>query len=506
MTSSEDTLTQARSTGVLLHITSLPGDFGCGDLGACARDFATRLGASGLRYWQLLPLNPTTAVAGDSPYFSNSSPSGNPLLLSIEELISDGLLRASEATVAGHKHSGSTDFALARSTKLPLIALAADRLRDTGAGDAYEQFVRNNAHWLEDHALYTALRDRYRAAWYDWPEPLKRRDPQAMDHARESLVDEVEREKFTQFLFQRQWERLRAHCQQQGVRLFGDIPIYVNYDSTDVWANTDVFLLDEALRPTLESGVPPDYFSASGQLWRNPVYDWQRLEETGFAWWINRLSTQFDRFDLLRIDHFRGLVQFWAVPAGSDTAIHGQWRDVPFQKLFDALRRHFGTLPVVAEDLGTITPDVIEARDSYDLPGMIVLQFAFNDDNQDNPYVPGNHRENAVAYLGTHDNNTLCGWLQDELDDRAWERLEQHVRSLRALPLEEQVRRVLDLLLSSRADTAIVCAQDLLALPGTARMNTPGLETGNWHWQLTPEQYESLPLDWLGHRSRIHGR
>ncbi len=509
MPHSENSPADARCAGVLLHITSLPGAYGCGDLGPCARQFADRLGASGQRYWQLLPLNPTTAGAGYSPYFSISSQSGNALLLSIEDLVAEGLLQPSEVSPGGHHNAGAADFALAREAKLPLIRIAADRLREAGTGEAFARFVQTNAHWLEDHALFTALQDRHQAPWYEWPEALKQREPTAIAEATQTLAEEIEREKVVQFLFHQQWERLRSHCHEQGVQLFGDIPIYVHYDSADVWANTDIFVLDESLRPTLESGVPPDYFSADGQLWRNPVYNWERLKETGFAWWKGRLSTQFHRFDLLRIDHFRGLIQFWAVPAGSANAIHGEWRDVPFYELFDAVREHLGAMSIVAEDLGTITPDVIEARDHYHIPGMIVLQFAFNDDNHDNPYVPDNHSENAVAYLGTHDNNTARGWLQQELDDRGWERLARHTKSahsLRELPAEDQVRECIELLLSSRANTAIVCAQDLLALPKTARMNTPGLEAGNWDWQLSPEQFEALPMAWLGERSHAHGR
>lgn len=489
-----------RGCGVFLHITSLPGTYGCGDLGAEAREFASRLALAGQRYWQLLPLNPTTLAAGDSPYFSNSAQAANPLLISLEDLAEDGLLLPDEIKAAPRVPSGRADFDHARSVKLPLLQCAAQRLESAGAEQEFEDFCEANAHWLHDHALFTALRDRDPRCWIEWPQPLHRRDPAALVEAAEACARPVEIEKRIQFLFHRQWQRLREHCHALGVQLFGDLPIYVNYDSADVWANPAVFLLDEALRPVAESGVPPDYFSATGQLWRNPVYNWRYLQDTDFDWWVKRISTQLARFDLLRIDHFRGLAQYWEVPAGAETAMGGAWKDVPSYSLFDTLRSSIQPLPVVAEDLGTITPDVIELRDRYEFPGMIVLQFAFNDDHHDNPYVPDNHLVNAVAYLGTHDNNTVRGWLGAELDDTGRGRLSRYMGDAVNGDMETQVRAAIDLLLSSRANTAIVCAQDLLALPATARMNTPGVESGNWRWQLTPEQFDSLPLAWLGER------
>jgi len=459
-----------RASGVLLHVTSLPSPWGVGDLGPTARRFATRLGEAGQRYWQVLPLNPTTSSAGESPYYSNSSRAGNTLLISIEDLAADGLLSASEAQPRSIPSQWQADFATARSDKTPLLDLAAERFAEAGDDVEFREFCAAQHDWLNDHALFTALHARHNCCWVDWPEPLKHRAPEALADARESLAPEIEREKRLQYFFHRQWLRLRRHCSEHGVWLFGDIPIYVNYDSVDVWADTRVFKLDEQLHLLAESGVPPDYFSATGQLWRNPVYDWAYLRENGFRWWLNRLATQLQRLDVLRIDHFRGLVQFWEVPAGADNAINGSWQDVPSRAFFDTLRLAFDPLPVVAEDLGTITPDVCAVRDDYGLPGMIVLQFAFGEDNDGNPYLPHNHQENAVAYLGTHDNNTARGWFDNELDEAA------HWRLGRYLPDDgdgDVVHQLIDLLLSSPARTAIVCAQDLLGLPGSARMNTP---------------------------------
>jgi 4-alpha-glucanotransferase len=493
-----------RGSGILLHLTSLPSLWGVGDLGHTARRFATRLGDAGQRYWQVLPLNPTTPSAGESPYYSNSSRAGNTLLISIEDLVEEGLLTASEGLPSLTPKQWQADFSTARRHKQPLLDLAAERFAAAGDSAEFRQFCAAQHDWLNDHALFTALAQHHHCGWADWPDELKFRDPDALAAARERLADGIECEKRLQYFFHRQWLRLRAHSSRQGVWLFGDIPIYVNYDSVDVWADTAVFKLDADLRPLAESGVPPDYFSATGQLWRNPVYDWDHLKSSGFHWWLGRLATQLQRLDVLRIDHFRGLVQYWEVPAGAENAIHGSWQSVPSREFFDALRLSFDPLPVVAEDLGTITPDVCAVRDEYGLPGMIVLQFAFGEDNDGNPYLPHNHSENAVAYLGTHDNNTARGWFEQELDDAAHWRLGRYVNNPGTS--EEAVRALIDLLLSSRARTAIVCAQDLLALPASARMNTPGDSHGNWHWQLTPRQFEDLPLAWLAERCRAHGR
>lgn len=493
----------ARACGVLLHITSLPSPHGCGDLGPMARDFAMRLGQAGQRYWQILPLNPTTGAAGDSPYFSNSAQAGNPLLISLEDLAAEGLLSGGEIDRTPAAPAGRADFDHARRTKIPLLLLAAQRHSEAGTDTGFVQFCQRESHWLDDHVLFTALRKGNAQGWIDWPQELRRRDRGALAEARDALATHIDLEKRIQYFFYRQWERLRDQCHKTGLQLFGDIPIYVNFDSADVWANTGIFQLDEGLRPTAESGVPPDYFSDTGQLWRNPLYNWSALEASEFDWWVRRLRTQLARFDLLRIDHFRGLAQYWAVPAGAENAIGGQWEDGPSYALFDTLQSRIDPLPVVAEDLGTITPDVIELRDHYGFPGMIVLQFAFNDDHHDNPYKPENHSENAVAYLGTHDNNTTLGWLEHDLDDAGHARLSHHIADGAR---EEQVRSLIDLLLSSSARAAIVCAQDLLALPGAARMNTPGLESGNWHWQLTVKQMDALPLEWLSERCQRHSR
>jgi len=491
-----------RRTGVLLHPTSLPSPWGVGDLGASARVFADRLAAAGLSCWQTLPLNPTTPAAGESPYFSNSSRAGNPLLISLEDLADDGLLERSEIECPRRGDAGEVDFARARALKEPLLRRATARLQ-TADPDGFQRFCDINRSWLDDHARFEALARIHGQRWRSWPEALKYRHDVVAGAIDKGFETTLAQEKALQYLFDRQWKALHERCRRNAVLMFGDMPIYVNMDSADVWADPQVFQLDERLEPRFEAGVPPDYFSATGQLWRNPVYDWDHLAATQFSWWVERLRTLLARFDVLRIDHFRGLAQYWSVEAGAEHARDGHWCDVPSTQLLDTLYTAVRPLPLVAEDLGTITPDVIELRDRYGLPGMIVLQFAFGDDNHDNPYKPENHRENAVAYLGTHDNNTALGWLEGELDDAARGRLGRYVNVQHG---REGVHALVDLLLHSRAHTAIVCAQDLLALPAAARMNTPGEEQGNWRWQLTPEQFDALPLDWLGERSRAAAR
>lgn len=491
-----------RSSGVLLHVSSLPSPWGIGDLGAPARRFVDRLAAGGQQLWQLLPLNPTDAAAGDSPYFSSSSQAGNPLFISVEDLVERGYLDACHLADLSPAPEGVADFFQARSLKEPLLIIAADAVLQEQSA-AYREFCTSAASWLDDHALFSVLKRAQNGCWLDWPNKLKYRDAVILHGARVEHSDEIEREKAIQFLFHKQWQALKRYANERQVALFGDMPIYVNTDSVDMWSAPEVFQLDGELRPRLYSGVPPDYFSATGQLWRNPVYDWTCLEEQNFAWWVRRLHTLLQRFDLLRIDHFRGLAQYWAVDADAEDAINGQWLGVPSRPLFDALKSALAPLPIVAEDLGTITPDVIALRDAYDLPGMVVLQFAFGDDYDDNPHKLINHRENSVAYLGTHDNTTALDWLSSELDDVAWQRLKQYGDcSVDAVG----VRHLLDLLLASPARLAVVTAQDLLALDASARMNTPGTSEGNWLWRLTPSQLDALPMDWLRERGRVHGR
>jgi 4-alpha-glucanotransferase len=493
-----------RASGVLLHISSLPSRWGVGDLGGAAREFLDRLQSAGQRYWQVLPLNPVSALAGNSPYFSRSALAGNPLLIDLEALVEEGLLDAAEVGACSWPDAGRADFERARRLKLPLLDLAQRRFGARGESADYRAFCARESAWLEDYALFRAAREENPRTWSEWPLSLREREPSALAALAARRAGSIAREKRWQYFFFRQWRALHAHAAERGIRLFGDMPIYVDYDSADVWAHPQLFQLDDARRPTAVAGVPPDYFSATGQLWSNPLYDWEALRKSAYGWWRDRLGTLLQRFDVVRIDHFRGLVQYWAVPIDAASAVEGEWRDVPSEDFFDTLIAALGEFPVVAEDLGTITPDVVALRERYALPGMLVLHFAFGNDDPINPYRPENHVENAVAYLGTHDNDTTLGWLQDALTAEDRDRLAQYI-DIQGSD-RELLGRLIALLLSSPARVAIVTAQDLLSLPGSARMNDPGQPGDNWHWQLTRAQWEALDLHELAVLTRDSGR
>jgi 4-alpha-glucanotransferase len=492
-----------RASGVLLHITSLPSRHGIGDLGAEAYRFVDALAAARQRYWQVLPVNPTLSEGDDSPYFSSSALAGNPLMIDLEALLRDGLLDAEDMTPASPFPESEVDFAAVREFKLPLLDKAQRRFRARGYSGEFAAFLIAHSHWLTEHALHSALREQYGERWIDWPEALRRRNPRALRAAAQTHGEAIAREQVLQYFFHRQWQQLRSYCQSRGVRLFGDMPIYVAYESADVWASPQVFQLDDNLRPLLVSGVPPDYFSSTGQLWNNPVYDWATLQAGNFLWWQQRVANNLEHYDLLRIDHFRGLVQFWGVPAGAETAMEGHWYPAPTEALFSQLQSTLGDLPVVVEDLGTITPDVVAARERFHFPGMVVLHFAFGNDDPHNPHRLENHSENAVAYLGTHDNNTTAGWIENELDDASEQRL---ASVLPANWAENSVFSLISLLQQAPPRLAIVTAQDLLCLPASARFNDPANPGHNWRWRLSREQFDALPLQRLGEISRACGR
>ena len=494
---------EVRSAGVLLHISSLPSPFGIGDLGAHAYKFADQLAQAGQRFWQILPLNPTNAGAGESPYFSSSAFAGNPLLIDLISLRQEGLLEDADLNFPCDLNPHDVDFSRVRPLKLAAIRKAAARLVARGLPDDFNDWRESQSHWLDDYALFTEIERLYPdQSWSDWPEALRDRHSAALQAIREQHAHALLETEVFQYFFFSQWQRLKTYCNQQGLLLFGDMPIYVSYDSSDVWSNPDLFKLDSSKRPTMVSGVPPDYFSETGQLWNNPVYDWDALKASGYQWWVERMQALFARFDIVRIDHFRGLVQFWEVPADSETAIGGSWQDVPTYDFFDTLYRANPDFPVVAEDLGLITPDVVEVKDHYRLPGMLVLHFAFYDDNQDNPYKPENHSSRALVYLGTHDNTTTRAWL-DEADDTIRNRYQRYLEQDEN-PLA--MSSMLSLLMRSDANIAIVSAQDLLDLPVRARMNNPSTPSGNWSWRLSPEEYQKIAFDDLAQLTRRNQR
>jgi 4-alpha-glucanotransferase len=477
-----------RASGVLLHPTSLPGRFGVGDLGPEARRFADFLSEARQTLWQVLPLGPTGYA--DSPYQSFSAHAGNALLLSPDLIVEDGLLAASDLEDVPQFAAERADYGAAIEFKNRLRERAFENFRG-GRGEAlrrdFEEFCHREAGWLEDYALFRAIKtERGEVAWTEWEWPLVRREPEALAAARERLKDRIEAQRFYQFLFFRQWEHLRAYCRERGIKIVGDIPIFVAHDSSDVWARPDLFKLDERGRPRVVAGVPPDYFSRTGQLWGNPLYEWDAHRAENFNWWVERFRGTLRAVDIVRVDHFRGFAAAWEIPAGDQTAEHGRWVGAPGHELFAAVREALGELPIIAEDLGVITPDVEELRDRFGFPSMRILQFGFNEP----PHLPHNYARNMCVYTGTHDNDTTVGWFDSEAgvgSTRTGEQIERERR--RALDYVGSGGREIHwdfirAVFASVADTAVVPAQDVLGLGSGARMNLPATTSGNWAWRL----------------------
>jgi 4-alpha-glucanotransferase len=493
-----------RASGVVLHVTSLPSPYGIGDVGPAAVAWVDRLHDAGQRWWQALPLGPTGY--GDSPYQSLSSFAGNPLLISPDWLIEDELVRAADC--AGGSFSPTTvDFDAVTRFKYPLLETAWKNFRAGARSDLrqdFEHFVHEHAHWLDDYALFRALKARYDGASYlEWPDALVRRTPAALDEARRDLASQVDRVRFVQFVLFRQGARLKAHARAKGVRLIGDLPFFVSPDSSDVWANPELFLLDASCRPRVVAGVPPDYFSAQGQLWGNPVYDWDALAARGHRWCIDRMRALLAHVDGIRLDHFRGFAAAWHVPAGAPTAQSGRWMAGPRAGFFAEVDKALGGLPFVAEDLGMITPDVGALRDEFHIPGTRVLQFAF-DGHADNPYLPDNFVPNTVVYTGTHDNPTTRGWYED-LPGFERGNLWRYLNRAEGTGAEV-TPALLSLAWSSVAALAIAPLQDVLNLGKEARMNQPGSARGNWRWRVTDELLSGPALESLRDLTRASGR
>ena len=482
-----------RSSGILLHVTSLPSPYGIGDLGPSALSWVDRLHDAGQGWWQALPVGPTGY--GHSPYQSLSSFAGNGLLISPVYLISDGLLDASDC--ASHFPSELVDYDSVIPFKEKLLEKAWTKF-DAGEGDlhlAYQEFCATQGSWLEDYALFRALKNKFGGSYYlDWPEELVQRKPTALAKARRDLANEIDRFRLEQFLLLRKADQLREYAHAKGVSLIGDLPFFVSPDSSDIWANPDLFLLDERRRPRFVAGVPPDYFSAEGQLWGNPVYDWDALRSTGYRWWIDRIRTLLGHVDVIRLDHFRGFAAAWHVPCGAKTAQSGEWVPGPGASFFQAIRSELGRLPFVAEDLGIITADVALLRDQFQVPGTRILQFAF-DGHADNPYLPHNFVSNTVAYTGTHDNPPTREWyehLPDSQKQNLWSYLKRQLaNSAEAAPA------LIELAWSSVAALTVAPLQDVLDLGVGSRMNVPGRVDGNWRWRFTEEMLSTTALQWL---------
>jgi 4-alpha-glucanotransferase len=482
-----------RASGVLLHVTSLPSPYGIGDVGPAAVAWIDRLHEAGQRWWQALPLGPTGY--GDSPYQSLSSFAGNPLLISPDWLIEDGLLRANDC--AGRSFPATAvDYDAVGRFKDGLLETAWRNFRDGARPDlrpAFDQFGQAQAHWLDDYALFHALKGRYAGASYlEWPEELVRRTPAALERARRELASPVEQVRFVQFLLFHQGGRLRAHARAKGVRLIGDLPFFVSPDSSDVWAHPELFLLDAEHRPRVVAGVPPDYFSAQGQRWGNPIYDWGALAARGYGWCIDRVRALLAHVDAIRLDHFRGFAAAWHVPSDAPTAQSGRWVAGPGADFFGVLQKALGGLPFLAEDLGVITPDVSALRDGFHLPGTRVLQFAF-DGNPGNPHLPDSYVPNTVVYTGTHDNPTTRGWYED-LPDGERRNLWRYARRLGGSSADASPA-LLRLAWSSVAALAMAPLQDVLNLGKGARMNQPGSAEGNWRWRCTEEMLSASAFE-----------
>jgi 4-alpha-glucanotransferase len=473
-------------------------------MGTNAVRFADRLAEAHQRYWQVLPLNPTNPLNGNSPYFSSSAFAGNPLLIDLETLVETGLLARTDIESPPVFPAGRVDYDMVRRYKRPLLEKAFSRFATLPDRSSFDHFCSRESFWLDNYALYTVLKEQYgKQAWNQWPDKYKYRDADALKDAAQKHAREILMVKFYQYCFFTQWTDFKRYCGTKSIQIIGDLPIYVSYDSADVWVYPDIFKLDTQGDPLVVSGVPPDYFSATGQLWNNPVYDWDTLRRNGYRWWIERMAALLRRFDMVRIDHFRGLVQYWEVGAGETTAINGKWCDVPTYDFFDTMTNHFSPFPVIAEDLGVITDDVREVIRHYGFPGMKVLQFAFGDDST-NPYLPHNLDRNCIVYTGTHDNNTLRGWLEEEVGAAEKKNIIRYLG--KKLTGEKTGEAIIRLAMMSVADTALIPLQDYLRLDGSARMNQPARQDGNWVWRCTPEHFDRIPFESIAEMTDAYGR
>ena len=502
-----------RASGVLLHPTSLPSNYGIGDLGANAYKFVDFLHKAQQTYWQILPLGPTGF--GDSPYQCFSAFAGNANLIAPELLVEDGFLTTEEINEKPDFPVGKVDFGKLYDWKNSILSSAYERFRrltDTDLRDDYETFCRNQADWLEDYALFRAVKkSQGQKLWLEWDEPLRLRENNALHFAKENLREDIQAQKFQQWLFFRQWSDLKNYANEKNIKIVGDIPIFISLDSSDVWCNPQEFKLDRENYPLVVAGVPPDYFSATGQLWGNPIYNWDKMRDDGFKWWINRVKATLQTVDIVRVDHFRGFAAAWEVPGKDKTAVNGKWVDVPGKELFDALKNAIGDLPFWAEDLGVITPDVEELRDGFGFPGMRILQFAFGGDAKSHD-LPHNYIPNSVAYTGTHDNDTTFGWFNSGAgkgstrDDSQVKK--EHNFCLKYLDSDgaeinwDFIRAVW----SSVANSAVAPMQDLLGLGNDARMNLPASKSGNWYWQCTDGDFSDEIAERLKSLTEIYGR
>ena len=471
-----------RSSGILFHPTSLPGKYGIGTLGKEAYAFIDFLKKSRQKLWQIFPLGPTGY--GDSPYQSFSSFAGIPYLIDFDLLIEAHLLSEEDLRdVFFGDNEEYIDYGAIYNQKYPLLRRAYENFKSSDNHEMrenLEHFKRENASWLNDYSLYISLKNHFNGLpWNEWAHDIKNREHGAMEHYRNELADDIEYHNFIQFLFFKQWGDVKRYANENGIKIIGDIPIFVAADSSDAWANPEIFLFDEERKPVKVAGVPPDYFSATGQLWGNPLYNWQKLKETNYSWWVERVRANLSTCDIIRIDHFRGFEAYWAVPYGDDTAINGQWVKGPGIDLFNKIKEELGELPIIAEDLGLMTQGVIDLREATGFPGMKILGFAF-DSEEENDYLPHTYTKNCVVYTGTHDNDTLIGWFT-----KAKEKDKQFARDYLNSQTDDNIHwDAIRGAWSSVANMAIAPIQDFLGLGSEARINTPGVASGNWQWRL----------------------
>jgi len=484
-----------RASGILLHPTSLPGRFGIGDLGREAYQFADFLASTGQRLWQVLPLGPTGS--GNSPYQCLSVFAGNPLLISLERLVEDKFLEQTDLNDIPSFPKDRVDYDSVIKFKTPLLKKSFEtfqRIAAPGERKQFELFCQQNATWLETYTLFMALKEaRGLAAWNTWEEAIRRRQPKSLELWSKKLDHEIYYHKYQQYQFLKQWFELKRYCNEHGIKLIGDMPIFIALDSVEVWLHPEMFYLDNSGRSTVVAGVPPDYFSKTGQLWGNPLYRWDVIARDGYAWWIERFRATRDLVDIIRLDHFRGFEKYWEIPTTDTTALNGRWVPGPGAALFQTVQNALGALPIIAEDLGVITPEVDALREQFGFPGMRVLQFAFGTDPKADDYRPHNYPRNCVVYTGTHDNNTTIGWFrEDDVKDSTQsgkERENEKKVALKYLGTDghEINWDFINLALMSPADTAVIPMQDILGLGSEARMNIPGRAEGNWCWRFTSE-------------------
>lgn len=476
----------ARQSGILLHIASLPSPYGIGDLGAGAYQFADFLHKTRQRLWQILPLGLTLPTYAHSPFHAPSAFAFNWLLISPEQMIRDGMADPADLPSLPDFPRDRVDYPTVTAFKEEFLERVYRRFQTRGPDSEFEEFCARSACWLDDFALFSAVKTRFQnRTWSEWPLEIRDRHPEALKTLSRELSEAIEKEKFLQFVFCRQWFALKNYCNERGIRLFGDMPIYVSYDSSDLWAFPEIFKLDQDKRPYVVAGVPPDYFSQTGQLWGNPIYNWDALKAMEYDWWIRRIEHNLNCFDWVRIDHFRGLVAYWEIPSGEESAINGAWESAPAVDFFAAVLKKNPGASIVAEDLGYITPDVREVMDRFNFTGMKLLVFGLEGDLPANPYAPHRHIQNCVLYTGNHDCNTVRGWFENNLSPEGKEQLFRYLG--RKLSAQEISWELVRLAMMSVADTAILPAQDILGLGEEARMNRPATTTGNWQWRLLPE-------------------